>query len=270
MHLAPRTLPDGSASQRCNGHPVGPAARCAALRSAWRHPRWQAPLAWALTLTLAILIFSLWPELDLRASAAVHQPAGGFLWSEALWVEALYLAIPWLGRAALLLCLLVACWPDGARRSGLLRPWRPRALAVVAVLLVGVWGVVNAGLKEHIGRPRPVAVQAFGGPHPFHALGQSSDACSRNCSFVSGHAATGFALMGFGLLGAPGVRRRWARLGLAAGSLVGLGRVLQGGHFLSDIVFAGLAIGGTCLLLRRLWLLWRWQRRQVAATLQLA
>ena len=53
-------------------------------------------------------------------------------------------------------------------------------------------------------------------------------------------------------------------IGVGAGLLVGAGRVLQGGHFLSDIVFAGLAMHGVCLLIRAGWVGWRWRRRQRA------
>ncbi len=226
------------------------------------HPRWQAWIGWAAAALLALISFRLWPGLDLQVSAAVYDPQRGFLWRDTAWVAALYQAIPWLGRITLLACLVATLWPRGAWCAGLAGRWRLRAQALLVVLLIGLWGVVNAGLKEFVGRPRPVAVQAFGGPHAFHEIGQSSNACQRNCSFVSGHAATGFAVMAVGLLGAPRVRRRWALLGLGAGALAGLGRMLQGGHFFSDIVFAGLAIGATCLLLRRLWVLQRWRRRR--------
>ena len=41
---------------------------------------------------------------------------------------------------------------------------------------------------------------------------------------------------------------------MAAGGLVGLARMVEGRHFLGDIVFGGLIIWAVCLLLREAWL----------------
>ena len=61
-----------------------------------------------------------------------------------------------------------------------------------------------------------------------------------NCSFVTGHGAAGFYLITFALLMAPGRRRRMAMTGaVVLGALIGLGRMMQGAHWLSDVVFAG-------------------------------
>lgn len=54
--------------------------------------------------------------------------------------------------------------------------------------------------------------------------------------------------MAVGLLSAPAVRRRWTliALGTGTGFVIGAGRVLQGGHFASDIDFGALFIGLVC------------------------
>jgi lipid A 4'-phosphatase len=74
--------------------------------------------------------------------------------------------------------------------------------------------------------------------------------CERNCSFVSGHASTGFALMALGVYGKRRQRRRWLAIGWAAGLSLGLIRIAQGGHFLGDVLFAGLLMWGLCLAMR--------------------
>ena len=51
-----------------------------------------------------------------------------------------------------------------------------------------------------------------------------------------------YALMGLGLGCGPSWRRRWFLIGTVAGAVVGLGRIMQGGHFLSDIIFAFYAV----------------------------
>ena len=62
-------------------------------------------------------------------------------------------------------------------------------------------------LKENWGRARPVQVSQFGGEASFTPPWQPTSECRRNCSFVSGHAGTGFALITLGALAAPRRRR---------------------------------------------------------------
>jgi lipid A 4'-phosphatase len=51
---------------------------------------------------------------------------------------------------------------------------------------------------------------------------------------------------------------------MLAGGLIGLVRVSQGGHFLSDVVFSLIAIWGSHLLIRAVWLRFRfWQLHKV-------
>ena len=47
--------------------------------------------------------------------------------------------------------------------------------------------------------------------------------------------------MAFGWLGAPAVRRRWLLASIACGGLFALVRIVPGGHFLSDTIFAWFA-----------------------------
>jgi len=128
---------------------------------------------------------------------------------------------------------------------------------------LGTGVVVNAILKENWGRPRPVDIQTFGGAGTFEPALHPSNQCNSNCSFVSGHAATGFTLLALGLLGAPATRRRWLLWGLAAGLSTGALRIAQGGHFLSDVLFSGLVIWlcGAALRTGYLYLRARRQRR---------
>jgi membrane-associated PAP2 superfamily phosphatase len=232
-----------------------------------RRRRLGPPWAWLLTLALLAALFAGWPELDLQVSTwAAHADGGGrFAWGDAWPVQAAYQLVPWLTRLALLLGLLLWFWPRWRRRGepGWVR-WRLRARPLLWLLVVGVWLVVNAGFKEHWGRPRPVQVQAFGGEHPFRSVAQPSELCRSNCAFVSGHAAAGYALMGVGLLAPRRRRLAWARAGLVAGLLLGLGRVLQGGHFASDVLFAGLIVWGVAQVVRHGLLrarLRRWRRQ---------
>jgi lipid A 4'-phosphatase len=92
-----------------------------------------------------------------------------------------------------------------------------------------------------------------------------SQFCQTNCSFVSGHAAVGFALMSIGMLSIRKRRRFWLAIGLIAGGAVGLARIAQGGHFFSDVVFSLIAVWGSHLLIRSIWIRFRaWQLHKAA------
>jgi membrane-associated PAP2 superfamily phosphatase len=223
--------------------PTGPARRA------------RPVLHWLLLTLLACAVFTLWPGIDLAVSDAAMRAAGDpergaplYAWGQHPLVQASYWSVPTLGRLALLVSLVL--WWRRAPASPFWRRWRGRAPWIAAMLVLGVWLLVNEGFKEHWGRPRPGAVATLGGELPFRSIAQPSSLCASNCSFPSGHAAQGYAVMVAGLLAAPHRRRAWLRAGLAAGLLIGAGRVLQGGHFLSDILFAGLMVWGLTLLLR--------------------
>jgi lipid A 4'-phosphatase len=139
------------------------------------------------------------------------------------------------------------------------RNWR-RSSAVVAVVVLGIGFLVHTVLKDGMGRPRPRDVQAFAGPTAFVPVFVPSQFCQTNCSFVSGHSAVGFALMSLGMFGIRRKRQFWLFTGLVVGGVIGLTRVAQGGHFLSDIVFSLIAIWSSHLLIRAVWLRFRgWQ-----------
>lgn len=203
-----------------------------------------------------------WPGLDPEISMWFYSQGIGFP-ADRWWpVQLAYHGAPWLSRGLFVMCmvvLFVALWnPERVSR----RWWRP-ALAWVLVVLVGVGLVVHVALKNQMGRPRPVNVQLFGGSAPYIPALQVSDYCLRNCSFVSGHAAGGFSLMALGMLACRRRRRQWLVMGIAAGGLIGLVRMAQGDHYLSDVVFAGLAIWWTQQLIRWSWLRTKcWQMRK--------
>lgn len=197
------------------------------LNAAWKL------LAW---LALALAAWLLLPPLDLYLSGLFYRPGAGFYLSRAWPVLAVYQAVPWVSRAlaaALLGGLLWAC----AWRSPLARRSRgPLAFALLALAL-GPGLVGNTLLKDHWGRPRPEQIVEFGGGSHYVPVPLPSRQCPRNCSFVSGHALVGFYFIAGAWLW-PRQRRRWLAAGIGAGMLIGLVRVVQGGHFFSDVLGA--------------------------------
>ena len=99
--------------------------------------------------------------------------------------------------------------------------------------------VVNLLLKNFWGRSRPNDISYFGGNENFTPWFQISDSCLANCSFVSGDASVGFSLIGLFFLTN---NKNFYWLALFSGLFLGSIRILEGGHFISDIVIAGFLI----------------------------
>ena len=199
-----------------------------------------------LVLTGLVLVTGViwWTDAD-RALALIvrgpHKinPIGHDFWptgSARGWVF-LYQLAPWpavfMGLGALVLLLA------GFFRNRL-AGYRTKSLYILLFLALGPGLVVNTLLKDNLGRARPREVIEYGGSQQFTQVWQPGTA-GKNSSFPSGHAAIAFALM------APWFVLRDSRkktalffllLGFSFGSLIGLTRILQGAHFLSDVVWS--------------------------------
>jgi lipid A 4'-phosphatase len=198
---------------------------------------------------LASALFLFAPEIDLATSRLFYDAKGGFVLSDWPPVIVLYRAVLSISWGLLILVGLGAAWLFLLGRP-LWRLDRKALVFLVVSMAVAPGLLANSLLKDHWGRARPVQVEAFGGPHRFTPALLPVAECDENCSFVSGHAALGFALVGFAFLLRPGrTRRGWIAVAIGFGALVGLGRIAQGAHFLSDVVFAGLLVYGVTALL---------------------
>ncbi|HYC13894.1 MAG TPA: phosphatase PAP2 family protein [Stellaceae bacterium] len=205
-------------------------------------------IAYLLALVAASALFLFAPGIDLWVSALFYRPESGFFLAEWAPVRALYRAVPLLvtAQSVGIPLLLLWGWWRGRPPFGLTLK---AGAFVLLVLAIGPGLLVNAVLKDHWGRARPSQVTEFGGTKEFTPAPLPAAQCDRNCSFVAGHPAAGFALLAYAFL-ATGWRRRWVAAGaIGFGALLGVVRIAQGGHFLSDVVFSGLLVGGTTWLL---------------------
>jgi lipid A 4'-phosphatase len=98
---------------------------------------------------------------------------------------------------------------------------------------------VNVVLKEHWGRPRPIEVTQFGGNEHYVPWWDPRGECDKNCSFVSGDVAGAIWTMAPATLAPPQWRALAYGASLALGTGMAVVRVIQGGHFVSDTIFAG-------------------------------
>jgi len=224
-----------------------------------RHRRlWPA---WLLLLA-CVLLFLVWPELDLIVTRYFFDPLNQEFPANALpWVKWVYDDTPvinqWLGLlmlSALLLQWIRPGWPGlRARRS---------MCAWLLVVCIGLGFTVDWVLKDHFGRPHPYQTHVFTGDQDFVPAFHYRPLCEVNCSFVSGHAAGGFVWMAWGMWGWRRRRQAWLLAGVVAGSFIGAARVMQGGHFLSDVVFSGWVIWLSMQAIRAVWLRLRRRRLQ--------
>jgi lipid A 4'-phosphatase len=110
---------------------------------------------------------------------------------------------------------------------------------LVTTLALGPGLLTNVILKDHWGRPRPIDVTQFGGDQHFVAWWDPRGDCPGNCSFVSGDVSGAFWTI------APAALVPLPWRGLAYGAALALGagmaalRIMAGGHFFTDTVFAG-------------------------------
>jgi lipid A 4'-phosphatase len=156
------------------------------------------------------LLFVLAPGVDLWFSGLFFRGGAGFYLRDAVWVGVLYDMVHPLAAVLVLGLLLLLIYNLLRRRA--VGPFDVRAvLFMLAVLAIGPGLVVNVVFKDHWGRARPRDVVEFGGTRTFTPAFVISDQCERNCS-------------------------------AAFGGLVGFGRIAQGAHFLSDVVFAGVFV----------------------------
>ncbi len=194
-------------------------------------------------------VFVLYSEIDLIVSRWFYDPvAGGFYFNNYTFVQVIYDCfkhLPKLLLPALVLFLIVSiklAWCKNQRKLC--------SFALIA-LLIGPGLIVHTVFKDSWDRARPRHIVEFGGTKEFSPAWVISDQCERNCSFVSGHAAMGFYFM---ILGWLLNSRKWLYAGIGIGALVGMIRVFQGGHFISDSILAGFVVYWS------FWLMAKWMK----------
>jgi lipid A 4'-phosphatase len=186
---------------------------------------------------LTLAVFAVWPGVDLAITHRFYDGAG-FIGHDALarFGRDFFRVTPFV-----VLALYAALWL--AERKGARLIWAPSGKAVVflvATMAIGPGLIVNLGLKDHWHRPRPYQTQEFGGSDPFRPWYEDNGLCKKNCSFVSGEAATGFWMAAPASVLPP----PWRAPAMAAAFAFAIGasllRMAFGGHYLSDVLLGGL------------------------------
>ena len=122
-----------------------------------------------------------------------------------------------------------------------LKKYSRHALFLCLIMIIGPGLVVNAILKDYWGRPRPRQIKEFKGNMHYLKVWQKGEA-GKGKSFPSGQASTGFYLFSpYFFLRNKKRKVAYGFLfgGMFYGSLIGLARMIQGAHFLSDVIWSG-------------------------------
>jgi lipid A 4'-phosphatase len=209
--------------------------------------RWQWEAGCLLAAALLTAVTFSTGTLDIAASrwffrsdAADHWP----LAREFPWLI-LYRAASWI-TAGLVVTGLAALALSFTKSR---KHWRGGASLVLLAVAIGPGLIGNAVLKDHWQHPRPRDLIELGGS--MHYVAAPLIGHEGGASFPCGHCTVGFL---FGLGWWIFRRRpRWAAVslaaGLAVGTLLGIGRMAAGAHFLSDVVWSALLAYGVTHIL---------------------
>lgn len=193
----------------------------------------------ALAIAAAVgLVFAIAPALDLALVKPFYHPETGLWLAVGKSVARLRRAAAWLialaAAPAFLGLLVKLVFP----RRPMLIPGRA-AVLMITTLALAPGLVTNVILKDHWGRPRPIDVTQFGGADQFVPWWDPRGGCPNNCSFVAGEASGAFWMLAPAMLCPPQWRVLATGAALTFGAAIGLLRMAGGGHFFTDVVFAG-------------------------------
>ena len=187
------------------------------------------------------VVFGLYPQLDLMISAPFNAMVrNGYNFSPRIY-PSLLLARDvglWVGTAVIVPVVAALVLKLLLPRRRLLLSGRA-ILFLMTTVALGPGLLANVVFKDHWDRPRPIEVTQFGGPLHFVAWWDPRGECDKNCSFVSGDVAGAFWTIAPAAL----VPLPWRALAYGAALTLGIGmaaaRIMMGGHFFTDTVFAG-------------------------------
>jgi len=212
----------------------------------------RAKRLWLLPLLIVLFLTPFTPWLDKTISSLFYNP-------EALGVDR-FIANPFLDflfeygiYPAWIVFILCAVGLFASYTSTKWKSLQNPALVFLLTFIIGAGLFTHLLLKDHWGRPRPKQSIEFGGsqefrpfysPNFFHQPEPSK-------SFPCGHCSMGFVFFSVALLGMR-LKNKWLTyagwtLALGLGGLLGITRIMQGGHFFSDVLMSALILWLTAL-----------------------
>jgi lipid A 4'-phosphatase len=189
-------------------------------------------------LACLILPFYIYPELDIKL-VSLFTDGYHFIYAKNPIVIFVYKIIPLITKIYAFGLISVAVY------YAIIKRCPKKASLIISTLIILSLGsgiIVNSILKNNWGRARPAQILEFGGNKDFTSVFIISDQCSTNCSFTSGHAAAGFNFITLSYFFALPLNSIIYVTSFLLGLAVGIVRVMQGGHFPSDVLCSGLIV----------------------------
>ncbi len=178
------------------------------------------------------LLFYFNPTLDIEVARVFYNEEEGFFFAHNPIVLFIFRAVPIItmiyGISLLIWTIILFRRKDNTHKVIL-------NIAILVSLILGSGILVNMGLKDNFGRARPKQIREFGAKKEFSKVYEMANQCHKNCSFASGHAAAAYAITTVAFLVPPNLQTVTFVSGILYGTLVGIGRIIQGGHFVSDV-----------------------------------
>jgi lipid A 4'-phosphatase len=201
----------------------------------------------ALCIVLAIaaavgVVFGVYPNLDIDISKLFLDPQ-----SKVFWIG----GKPWeqISREAARWLITLVALPSFIAIAGkLILPSRrilvsgSVALFLILTLAIGPGLITNLILKNHWGRARPIDVMSSSGNDRFTPWWDPTGPCDSNCSFIAGEPSGAFWTVAAAAVAPPQWRLLAYGAAIAFGMAVGVLRIAAGGHFFTDVVFAGVTV----------------------------
>lgn len=204
---------------------------------------WSRSLGWDFVLPFGVLVFlTLFMALGDRelswSKAGYDFENHAWSFGDALQWRILYHAAPAMIWMVVLASAVVYVASFKLKSLG---RYRRVSLYLILVGVIAPGIITHYVFKEYWGRPRPREIIEFGGAYRFESV-LAPDGDRHGKSFTSGHAGGAFYfLAGWFLFRRK--HRAWALFflfgGISFGCLVGYMRMLQGGHFASDVLWGG-------------------------------
>lgn len=175
-------------------------------------------------------------DIDMACQRPYYDSVRGWFLMEKPFWDFIYKYGIFLGyflAVAALVMVSVSYWKRSAIK------WRKASYFMLFVMIIGPGILANGTFKEHWGRPRPREITEFNGAENFVKVWVKGDTNGK--SFPCGHATMGFYLaIPFMFLRKNYKKWAWGffAFGTFAGLLIGYARMIAGGHFASDVVWA--------------------------------
>lgn len=188
------------------------------------------------------LLFYFYPQIDISCSSLFFKEGEGFPLKSNKLVK--ILASSAFLFTSIFCCIVFTLFIKEFVNKRSLNPLKYKiALFLSLALLIGPLFLVKGAVKHFFDRARPYQIEEFEGPFKFTPAFVPGHECRHDCSFSSFHSSLGFLFVAFTFLFTEKKKRFYLTLlsiilGLTFGSM----RIMQGKHFLSDVICSGIFV----------------------------